>query len=285
MIGLTTVHLELTSRCNKNCWMCGRRKIDKDYPFIKQAYGDMNFYLLEKIANQLPVGITVQLHNNGEPTLYPKLGKAIDLFHKQFTQFNTNGKLLLEKSDEIIGNLDSLCISVIENDDEEERQYNIVKEFLEIKKNLKPIVVFRLLGNVGKFKNIDLDEFDYNNEVIARKQRWYHLADKHNCIIAHRTLHDPMGSRGYKKDPTVPEIGVCLEIASHMAINRFGEVSICVRFDPERKGIIGDANTTPLGLIWKSEKRWEWFKLHREGKRDKIPLCSKCEFWGVPTGS
>ena len=23
--GLTTVNLELTNRCNKRCWMCGRR--------------------------------------------------------------------------------------------------------------------------------------------------------------------------------------------------------------------------------------------------------------------
>ena len=28
--GLYCVHLELTSRCNKNCWMCGGRKIDKE---------------------------------------------------------------------------------------------------------------------------------------------------------------------------------------------------------------------------------------------------------------
>jgi len=39
--GLTTVNVELTTMCNKNCWMCGRRKIDKEYPEIAMEYGDM----------------------------------------------------------------------------------------------------------------------------------------------------------------------------------------------------------------------------------------------------
>jgi hypothetical protein len=36
--------------------------------------------------------------------------------------------------------------------------------------------------------------------------------------------------------------------------------------------------------IWNSPKRKEWIKNHVEGNRDKIPLCSYCDFWGVPTG-
>ena len=58
--GLTTVNVELTSRCNKNCWMCGRRKIDREYPEIALKYGDMDFELVKKIAKQLPAGIVVQ---------------------------------------------------------------------------------------------------------------------------------------------------------------------------------------------------------------------------------
>ena len=63
--GLSTVNIELTSRCNKSCWMCGRRKIDREYPEIAMDYGDMDFSLVKKIAKQLPEGIVVQFHNNG----------------------------------------------------------------------------------------------------------------------------------------------------------------------------------------------------------------------------
>ena len=259
--GLYCIHLEFTSRCNKNCWMCGRRKIDREYPEIAMNYGDMDFELVKSIAEQLPEGIVVQFHNNGEPLLYPRFGEAVRLFEKQIKCVDTNAKLIVEKADEIIDNLDTITISVIENDPEGDEQYELVKKFLEIKGSRKPNVIYRCLGNV------DIE-------------RWKSLGG----IIATRILHHPLGSFKYQKNPTVPEIGICLEILNHMAISRIGEVSICVRFDPKRLGVIGDATKTPLVDIWNSEKRKEWIRLHVEGRRDKIPLCSYCDFWGVPTG-
>ena len=258
--GLYCVHLELTSRCNKNCWMCGRRKIDREYPEKAMNYGDMDFELVKKIANQLPEGIVVQFHNNGEPLLYPRFGEAVRLFKDQIKCVDTNAKLIIEKADEIIDNLDTITISVIENDPEAEDQYALVKEFIEIKKKKKPQMIYRCLGDVNT-------------------ERWKKL----DGIIATRILHHPLGSFKYKKKPTVPEIGICLEILNHMAINRFGKVSICVRFDPKRLGVIGDANSTLLADIWNCSQRKKWLKYHIEGKRDNILLCSYCDFWGVPT--
>ena len=259
--GLYCIHLELTSRCNKNCWMCGRRKIDREYPEIAMNYGDMDFELVKKIASQLPEDIVVQFHNNGEPLLYSRFGEAVRLFKDQIKCVDTNAKLIVEKAEEIIDNLDTITISVIENDPEGDEQYEIVKKFLEIKGKKKPILIYRCLGKVDT-------------------KRW----EKLDGIIATRILHNPMGSFKYQKRPTVPEIGICVEILNHMAINRLGEVSLCVRFDPKRLGVIGDANTTALIDIWNGIKRKEWVKHHIEGNRSKIPLCSYCDFWGVPTG-
>lgn len=259
--GLTTVNVELTSRCNKNCWMCGRRKIDKDYPEIKMNYGDMEFELIQSIANQLPNGIVIQLHDNGEPLLYPRFKEAAGLFNRQIRCMDTNGKLLIEKANEIIDNIDTLTISTFENDTEGEEQYKLIKEFLKIKGCRKPNVIIRCLGNINIDKYKEL-----------------------GCIIATRVLHSPLGSFKYKKNPTVPEIGICLDFLNHMVIRKDGKVSICVRFDPNGLGIIGDCKETPLVNIWNSKKRKEWLEFHVEGKRNKIPLCSYCEFWGVPTG-
>lgn len=259
--GLSTVNVELTSRCNKNCWMCGRRKMERDYPKIAMNYGDMDFKLIEKIAKQLPEGIVVQLHNNGESLLYPKFGEALKLFQRQIRCLDTNAKLIVEKADEIIDNMETLTISVIENDPEGDEQYKLVREFLEIKGDKKPAMIYRCLGKV------DLSRYE-----------------KLDGIIATRVLHDPLGSFKYQKKTTVPEIGICLDMLHHMAIDRFGKVSICVRFDPLRLGVLGDANTTPLIEIWNSDKRKKWLKYHIEGRRDKVPLCSYCEFWGVPVG-
>lgn len=260
--GLTTVNVELTSRCNKECWMCGRRKIDSEYPELRIKYGDMDFGLVKKIARQLPPGIVVQFHNNGEPLLYPRLGDAMSLFSSQTKCFNTNGKLLLEKAGEIIGKLDTLTISVVENDDESDFQYKTVKKFLKIKGDKKPFMIYRLLGDVEK------------------ESRWRGLGG----LISTRILHNPLGSYQYEKQVTIPEIGICLDLLNHMAINSTGEVSICVRFDPRRLGVIGNVNNKPLVDIWNSPLRKKWIEEHKRGLRKSVPLCSKCDYYGCPTG-
>jgi len=260
--GLANVNVELTNRCNKDCWMCGRRKIDRDYPELTLDYGDMDFALVKKIARQLPPDIVVQLHNNGESLLYPKFGEAVSLFSSQITNVVTNGKLLVEKAGEIIANLDTLTVSVIENDREEDEQYETIKRFLKIKSDRKPFTILRLNGAV-------------NRERYA----------EFGLIMATRVLHSPMGSFNYQKmSPAIPEIGICLDFLHHLAINSKGKASICVRFDPKRLGIIGDVNKQSLEEIWNSPKRMEWLQRHKQGRRDRVPLCSHCHFWGVPTG-
>lgn len=259
--GLTTVNIELTSRCNKNCWMCGRRKVEREYPDLILGYGDMDFSLVRSIADQLPLGIVVQFHDNGEPLLYPRFGEAVRLFDRQIKCMDTNGKLLLQKADEIIGNLDTLTVSVFEDDPEAGEQYGILKKFLTIKKNRRPNVIVRCLGKV----NMGL----YN---------------KLNCLIVTRLLHSPLGSFDYTSEPTIPEIGICLDILSHLVIKRDGKVATCVRFDPKGEGVIGDCTETPLVDIWNSLARHYCIDLHIKGRRHQVPLCASCDYWGVPTG-
>ena len=88
--GLANINVELTSRCNKSCWMCGRRKIERDFPELTLDYGDMEFEMVREIARQLPPHIVVQLHNNGEALLYPRFGEAAELFARQITNVVTN---------------------------------------------------------------------------------------------------------------------------------------------------------------------------------------------------
>ena len=42
-----------------------------------------------------------------------------------------------------------------------------------------------------------------------------------------------------------------------------------------------DVSSEKLEEIWNSSKRLEWLEYHKQGRRDKIPLCSKCEYWGI----
>ncbi len=261
--GLGCINIELTSRCNKKCWMCGRRKVDKDYPELALRYGDMDFELVKKIAAQLPPNIVVQFHKDGEALLYPRFGEAVRLFPKQIKNIVTNGKLIVEKAGEIIGNLDTMSISVFENDEEADEQFELIKEFLRIKGDRKPYTSLRLIGDVDSVRYEPL-----------------------KCLVIRRALHAQMGSYNYRrKEPTIPEIGICWDFLHHLCVSREGKVSICVRFDPKGLGIIGDLSEQALDEIWNSARRMEWMDFHKQGKRGKIPLCSYCQFWGVPTSS
>lgn len=262
--GLSGVNVELTSRCNKNCWCCGRRKRERENPEIQDTYGDMPWEMVELIANQLPSRIVVQLHNNGEPLLYPRLGDALDLFNKRdcLVAFDTNGKLLVERADQIIDRVHTITISVVQHDEERQHQIAAIREFMRIKGNQFPkIMVARLNGEQNEQPYRDL-----------------------GMVIAKRILHDPRGSFNYTDEVVIPEIGVCLEVLHHLSIDRDGNVSCCVRFDPEGHGIIGNINTQSLSDIWNSPERDSILRSHVWGLRSDIPLCNECEYWGCPNG-
>lgn len=262
--GLGTVNVELTNRCNKKCWMCGRRKAEKENPGKVLYDRDMDFALVVHIASQLPKDIVIQFHNNGEPLLYPQLSHALDLFQGRIRCLDTNGKLLVERAPDIIGRLDTLTVSTFERDEEWEEQYKALLEFLRIKGKNAPRVIIRCLGDLGA-------------ERLSRYE-------KTGCLLVPRVLHSPMGSYQYTKNTVIPEVGFCIELMSHMAIDHSGDVSICVRFDPERHGVIGNINNNALADIWNSEKRRNYIRQHVEGKRNELPLCGKCHYWGVPRG-
>ena len=268
MNGLTTVNIELTSRCNKTCWMCGRRKVDTDYPHLKNSYGDMPFDLVKKIAECVLEGIILQFHWNGEPLLYDNLGMALQLFKNNIRCLDTNGKRLIKKADEIIDNLEVITISVIQDDKPEETSYQKfnIKEFIKLKGDRKPRIVYRCLGDVDT--------------------RWY---ERHQGMVVTRVLHKEMGSFGYEKKVTMPETGICQEVLTKLAIDRFGKVSPCVRFDPWGENIIGDIKIDHVGndleAIWNSPKRVKMVQQHIDGKRDDIKFCKQCDYWGVPIGN
>ena len=261
MAEVSFLNIELTSRCNKRCSMCGRRKMEREFPELCD-WGDMPYEMVVEIANQVPKGIVIQFHNNGEPTLYPHLGNALYLFPANIRCFNTNGKLLLAKADEIINNLETLTVSVVERDEEQEEQYETVRNFKEKCGKNAPQIICRFLGKVDK------------------EERWKGISK----IIARRILHSPKGSFNYQKAPTIPEIGICLDLLTHLAIDRYGNISLCVRFDPQGELRLGNIKEITLEEAWNSEKRRYYIARHIEQRRKELLGCQRCEYWGVPRG-
>lgn len=255
------LNLELTSRCNKSCWMCGRRKIERELPDLA-VWGDMPYEMLEEIEKQVPKGTVVQFHNNGESLEYPALGKALKKFVGRIRCFNTNAKELGRRAGDIIANLETLTISVIQDDPEGDEQFETVKRFLERKGDRSPQIVYRLLGRVHN------------------RERWERLPG----LVATRILHAPGGSYNYTQQVTIPETGICQDLLTRLAIDRYGNISLCVRFDPQGDLRLGNVKDMTLGQAWNSEKRHFYIKQHIEQRRTELPGCDRCHYFGVPCG-
>ncbi len=147
------------------------------------------------------------------------------------------------------------------NDPEGDEQYEIVRRFIERKNERKPYLVYRILGDVDK-------------------TRWLGLRG----LVVSRILHAREGSFEYSKEVCKPEVGICLDLLTHLAIDRFGNISLCVRFDPEGKLRIGHVNEG-IEKAWNSEKRKHYLRKHIEGKRSGLPMCGDgCQYWGIPRG-
>ena len=255
--GLSVVNIEITTRCNKHCWMCWRTKQKKKSPLYIGA--DMETSMLEPLAGQLPSNIIVQFHINGEPLVHANFGKAISFFHRQIRTLDTNGKMLIQKADEIINNLDSITISVFEDDAEADEQFEQIAKFIEIKGARSPHIIFRCSGDV------DTSKYEFRNTMIVK-----------------RPIHSNDGKYKYKKKQTRPEYGICLDAFSHMAIHQNGDVCPCICYDSNGINVMGNFEETPLLNIWHGEKRQKFLRMHIEAKRNDLPLCGKCEYWGVP---
>ena len=240
--------------------------MEKSHPDLCN-WGDMPIERVEKIAAQIPVGVDVQLHNNGEPLLYPYLNQVLELFEHHNTGLDTNGILLMQKADVIRHLLKTITISVIQDDPIGTEQLEIAGGFLQIKK--RPFVMFRLLGEIDRQRK---------TAINAMVKAWG------RADVCYRVLHAPGGSYDYDKPVVKPETGVCLEMLHKLAIDRFGWVYPCVRFDPDKKNLLGSVDYLSLEYIWNSPIRRLWVDRHMNGNRNEVPLCSKCHFYGIPRG-
>lgn len=244
------LNIELTSKCNKSCHFCGRASARKKGNMV---LGDMDRILYRHIIDQYR-GDIIQFNKDGETLLYPHLYEAIYLVRDRIINIVTNAILLWDRRKDI-EDVTSITVSVIEDDSE---QFETIKKFIEYSKT--PVYI-KFLGTY------------YNPEF-----------EKLGLKTMRRTIHAPGGDWNYKKEPNIPELGICLDFLMKPSISWDGKFYICNRYDPGGKGIIGDANKNTIMEIWNNEKRLQWLEYHRYGQREKVPLCATCKFWGIPTG-
>jgi len=169
-----------------------------------------------------------------------------------------DGLLLMERMDDLKDNFTTVTVSVFEDDP---KQFESIKGFVEYIGSGFPKTYIKMLGDC------DNPEFE-----------------KMKLKVMRRSIHAPKGDVNYQgSKPPIPELGICLDFLFKPSIDYEGNFFICNRYDPECKGMLGNIKTDTLEWMWNSPLRQHWLHLHKIGRRDLMPLCSGCEFWGIPT--
>lgn len=261
--GLSKIFIEWTSKCDKRhlCSMCGHQSSEIN-PNLK--IGEMSLTLMHDIREQLPLGIELAYHKDGDPLAYSHVAQALSLFRGFVSTIVTHGLNLGTKADEIIENCTTVVVSVFRGDPDRELQLQALREFHDKRSNRLPRVVIKIVGDMT---DGELSTYcPYADEVI------------------HRLIHIPVGNSKYAhRLPTIPESAICQDLLHVPSIAWDGTVSICNRLDVEKKAVIGTLYESTLDEIWNGELRRQYIKAHIEGRRKSVPPCATCEYYGVPT--
>ncbi len=150
-----------------------------------------------------------------------------------------------------------------------------IKRFIELKKKVKskkPII------------SIDMVQTKFNEgETEPFKRQWEDLVDE----VVVRPLHI-WGGKTIDKELLDYSKNIlrfnsqlrysCFYLWKSMFISQNGKTALCC-VDAECEESYGDVSRNSIKNIWQGEKLKKLRKLHLCGKFNKIPLCSRCNFY------
>lgn len=265
--GLSQINIELTSRCDKHtlCAFCGHQDA-AIHPNLQ--FGEMSTNLLWDLGAELkPLGkhLVVQFHRDGDPLAvsYP-LPYAVGAFQANIRSIVTHGERLGERANEVMESCDSVCVSIFRADPDRDLQLTALRDFLKIKGDKLPRVFLKVVGDMSD---------DELQPYLALE-----------LPVLRRSIHVPTGNSKYAhRLPLLPEHGICLDLLHHPSVAWDGRVYLCNRLDTHDLGLIGNLNEESLDAIWNGKLRASYIQAHIEGRRNDVPACRGCLFYGVPS--
>ena len=264
LAGLSHINIELNSTCNKSvlCGFCGHQNAAIH---TARRDGHMDMELIRSLAGQIPSGVVVQFHRDGDPLAYAgSLGTVGRLFSHTVSSIVTHGETLWGRSHEVIGNFDVVTVSIFRGDPGRDLQLASIKRFLELKGEQSPRLIIKIVGDISD------DEL----------QPYLALG----VPFVRRLLHLPRSNAKYAGGlPAMPEHGVCLDLLHHPSVAWDGRVFLCNRLDVDDRGLIGSLKDQSLESIWNGPLRRAIVTAHLRGQRADVAACSTCEYYGIPT--
>lgn len=265
LAGLSQINIELNSTCGKHthCAFCGHQD-PAVHPQRKD--GEMSKAMIADLAADLaPLGknLVVQFHRDGDPLSATYLGWALMAFAANTRSLVTHGDGLDRRATEIVGHCEAVTVSIFRGDPDRTRQWDSLNAFLALKGDRLPRVLLKIVGGMTD------EEFTPYATL--------------GLPVLSRRLHLPESNRRYAGgQPPIPEHGICVDLLSHPSVSWEGQVSLCNRLDTTGRGVIGSLTTQTLDAIWNGPLRHEILGHHLHGRRQAVPFCSTCTYYGVP---
>lgn len=263
------VRIETTNRCNAQCLFCG-------HPHMKRKKGNMTQKLFKKIVDDCrewnPRLVKPYLH--GELFQDPKWKKRLEYIDKRLKSpiyIETNGTGLDQDAIDFLLNLQHISTIAINFSGSDPKSYKKIMglDYQTIVDNINNLIdTCRTRARFINIHPIMVTTAKYQTVRNGRQFRnlWGPLSHT-NMFFNYGGV---LGKRG------ILHTDYCQGLRE-ICILRDGKVSLCW-MDLEGDEILGDANKESLLDIWNSDRAIEIRELHKQGKRDQIDICNRCDF-------
>ena len=140
-----SLYIDVTNHCNKKCSFCPMKdRYTED--IMPLGFMTLKTYIgiIKECAENVPVGMNVELHKDGEPLLHEDLWMFIHYAKskKCHVHFATNGILLSKTMEDLVDSgLDLMTLSVIDD-----IPYKSIRNFMAYKGKRKPVFQVKYFG-------------------------------------------------------------------------------------------------------------------------------------------
>jgi len=265
-VGEGPIHLDLevTARCQLKCPGCPSTK-------LKFQKGDMplDMAVLAMEEHRELGGMSVKFNWRGEPTLYPNLGKLLDLADDLGyvdIMFNTNGVALNRK---LARKLTSATTVIWSIDSVDPERYVTLRPGAKLDVVLKNLKDFCEVAPAETF--IRVQRIQYPDEPMPHEdfvnyfwQNFEHV----NAVASNAYKEKGKGGRRTRSQP-------CAQPWQRLIVAYDGQVGPCCEWN--RLGAFGRFPEDSLKEIWQSTALKQLRRFHWEGEQNEIPGCAECD--------
>lgn len=276
------IHLDIetSSACNLRCPMCSCTV--EQNKGINRAYnpGFMSMELFKKVLDDAAeVGVySIKLNWRGEPLLNPNIVEMVQYAKKKGIidiMINTNAVLLDEKIGRglIEAGLDKIFFSVDSIDKEKYEKIRIGANFEKVIHNIKQFVALNNeRGHSVQTRVQKVKLYETENEQREYEDFFCKIVDSiaYEDYIPYDAEH-----LGREVDCSKVVPFACCQLWQRLFVEYDGKYAMCC--DTQRREyILGDANNEGIEEIWHGKKIELVRELHKKGRWNEFPACSKC---------